>query len=113
MAWFIPASYAIPGGLTLTRTASTSIVDGFVSETTESVEVPRVVAWYAGGRRDRFTGARVPDGVLALLTPVELRAAGTGTQGDRFTYNGETWEVQLTRYWEHSKNYYAEAVQVP
>lgn len=101
----------------MTRPSATTWTDGVRSaETTTTVAVDPVAVWYSDGARDVITGApRVIDARLCLVSEVRLQGSLTGSTnatGDRFSYDGFTWEVQLTRKWEFADLYYAEAGKI-
>lgn len=106
--------FKVPGGITLTRTASITWSEGVATPSTTTVDVDPIAVWAPAGKRDTLlNAARTPDAVLSLAAAVPFQAASDGTAGDKFTYDGDTWEVQLSRKYEYANLYYAEARPVP
>lgn len=115
MSWSVVRPFAISGGLTVSRTGSVTFVDGVgTAANITSVHYAVVAVHYVKGAKDILGGPpRVVEATLAMYSEVRFQPSGVNVTGDRFTYDGYTWEVQVSRKWEYADLYYAEASKVP
>ncbi len=114
MNWYTLRRFAVAGGLTVTRTTGTVFSSGYGTPTTEAVVFDPAVVWPIKGTSVVMDGTAIrTQGRIAIGTETQLFEARSDLRGDRFIYEGATWEVQLSRKWEFSNLYYAEAEKIP
>jgi hypothetical protein len=112
----IISSFALPGGLELTRYEAGFFSHGqHVEGATSEVKVDPI-AVYPAKPQDVLA---LPEGLrseeaLTLLSYEELRAAKapSGAKGDTFTYGGEDFEIRAVEHWEVAGFYRGVATKV-
>jgi hypothetical protein len=104
-------TFAIPGGLTVTRRAAGTETAGiYTPGATTTLTVDPIVVQPVAGR----TLARMPEGQrtrepVSVWTRAELRTAQdpSGAMADRFTYGGALYEVAEVHAWAAQGGYYS------
>lgn len=109
------AEFAIPGGLTVTRSVAGSYVSGVYQDGLTSTIAMGACVQPA---RPKDVQA-LPEGLrseqaLLVFTAVALNAAtAAGAKGDTFAFEGATYEVRQTEPWNQMAGFYkAIAVKV-
>ena len=98
------AEFAVPGGLTVTRTAAGTLSGGFYTEgSTSSVPVATASIQPASGKDMQLfpEGARAVETIRIYTTTRMLTAeAPDGTYPDTFSWDGKSWEVKMEQPWQ-------------
>lgn len=100
--------FALPGGLTITRTGEGTMSDGFYTDGSESILTVNPVSVQPASGKDLELlpeGARTNATVKVYCT-TRLRTASTpgGGKPDTFLYDGSTWEVKTEQPWQTGRS---------